>query len=41
MTDITWKERQTNCSLFEKTLKSLKSKEYCCAKKKKHRKKHL
>jgi len=32
MTDITWKERQTNGSLFEKTL-SLKIKKICSAKK--------
>jgi len=30
MTYVTWKERQTNGSLFEKTL-SLKSKKYCSA----------
>jgi len=32
MTYITWKERQTNCSMFEKTL-SLKSEKYRSAKK--------
>jgi len=32
MTYITWKERQTNASLFEKTL-SLSSEKYHCAKK--------